>query len=71
MCSVADPFHFDADPDPGWEKICYGFGSGSRTNFTTDPDPSKNDTDPDPGQTLIRIWIQAKMIRVLIQAQKD
>ena len=34
------------DPDPGCEKIRYG--SGSRVNFDTDPDPGKNDTDPDP-----------------------
>ena len=44
--SVADPYHFDTDPDPGCEKIRYG--SGSRVNFDTDPDPGKNDTDPDP-----------------------
>ena len=42
--SVADPYHFNMDPDPGCEKICYG----SRANFDTDPDPGKNDTDPDP-----------------------
>ena len=37
-------FHFCsvADPDPGPEKIRYG--SGSRPNFNTDPDPGKNDT---------------------------
>ena len=46
--SVADPYHFDTDPDPGCEKIRYGSGSGSRVNFDTDPDPGKNDTDPDP-----------------------
>ena len=48
--SVADPYHFDTDPDPepGCEKICYG--SGSRVNFDTDPDPGKNDTDPDPAK---------------------
>ena len=44
--SVADLYHFDTDPDPGGEKICYG--SGSRVNFDTDPDQGKNDTDPDP-----------------------
>ena len=44
--SVADPYHFDTDPDPGCEKIRYG--SGSRVNFDTDPDPGKNYTDPDP-----------------------
>ena len=46
--SVADPYHFDTDPDPdlGCEKI--RSGSGSRVNFDTDPDPGKNDTDPDP-----------------------
>ena len=44
--SVADPYYFDADPDPGCEKIRYG--SGSRVNFDTDPDPGKNETDPDP-----------------------
>ena len=46
--SVADPYHFDTDPDPGCEKIRYG--SGSRANFDTDPDPGKNDTDPDPAK---------------------
>ena len=37
--SVADLYHFDTDPDldPGCEKIRYG--SGSRVNFDTDPDP--------------------------------
>ena len=47
--SVADPYHFDTDPDSGCEKIRYG--SGFRVNFDTDPDPGKNDTvlDPDPG----------------------
>ena len=28
--SVADPYHFDTDPEPESEKICYGSGSGSR-----------------------------------------
>ena len=37
--SVADPYHFDTDTDPGCEKIRYG--SGSRVNFDTDPDPAK------------------------------
>ena len=46
--SVADPYHFDTDPDPGCEKIRYG--SGSRVNFDTDPDQGKNDTDPDPAK---------------------
>ena len=48
VTSVADPYHFDMDPDPGCEKICSV--SGSRVNFDldTDPDPGKNDTDPDP-----------------------
>ena len=36
------------DPDPGCENIRYG--SGSRANFYTDPDPGKNDTDPDPAK---------------------
>ena len=45
---MADPFHFDTDPDPGCEEICYG--SGSRVNFVTDPDPGKNNTDPDPAK---------------------
>ena len=27
--SVADPYHFDTDPDQGCEKICYGSISGS------------------------------------------
>ena len=44
-CSVFNPYHFDTDP--GSEKIRYG--SGSRPNFDTDPDPGNNDTDPDPG----------------------
>ena len=44
--SVADPYHFDTDPDPGGEKLRYG--SGSRVNFDTDP--GKNDTDPDPAK---------------------
>ena len=35
LCSVADPFHFDTGPAPGYEKMCYG--SGSRVNFETDP----------------------------------
>ena len=48
VASVADPYHFDTDPDPGCEKIRYG--SGSRVNFDTDPDPGKNDTDPDPAK---------------------
>ena len=43
---MADPYHFD--PDPVCEKIRYG--SGSRMNFDTDPDPGKNDTDPDPAK---------------------
>ena len=38
---MADQYHFDADPDPGTEKIRYG--SGSRTSFDTDPDPGRND----------------------------
>ena len=48
--SVVDPYHFDTDPDldPGCEKIRYG--SGSRVNFDTDPDPGKNDMDPDPAK---------------------
>ena len=44
--SVADPYHFKKDPDPGCEKIRYG--SGSKVNFDTDPDQGKNNTDPDP-----------------------
>ena len=48
--SVVDPYHIDTDPDPypGCEKIRYG--SGSRVNFDTDPDPGKNNTDPDPAK---------------------
>ena len=50
--SVANPYHFDTDPDPGCEKIRYE--SGSRVNFDTDPDPDpdsvKNYTDPDPAK---------------------
>ena len=46
--SVADPYHFDTDLDPGCEKIRYGSRSG--VNFDTDPDPGKNDTDPDPAK---------------------
>ena len=34
--SVADPYHFDKDPDPGCEKFL--------------PDPGKNDIDPFPGK---------------------
>ena len=50
---MADPYyfypdHFDLDPEPGCEKICYR--SESRVNFDTDPDPGKNDTDPDPAK---------------------
>ena len=45
---MSDPYHFDTVPDPGFEKIHYGSGSGSRVNFDTDPDRGKNDTDPDP-----------------------
>ena len=45
VCSVADLFHFDTHPHQVSEKIRYG--SGSRPNFDTDPDPGKNDTDPD------------------------
>ena len=48
LSSVADPNHFDTDPDPRCEKFCYG--SESRTTFDTDPDPGKTDTDPDPGK---------------------
>ena len=57
--SVADPYLFDTNPDPGCEKIRYG--SRSRTNFDTDPvpekkftdpDPDKNDTDPYPGNWI-------------------
>ena len=36
---MADPYHFDTDPDPGPEKIRYG--SGSRPNFETDSDSGK------------------------------
>ena len=48
---MADPYHFDTDPDPGCEKICYG--SVSRVNFDTDPDPGKNNTDPDPAKKFL------------------
>ena len=41
--SVADPYHFDTEPDPGSEKIRFGSGA----NFDTDQNPGKNDTDPD------------------------
>ena len=37
--SVADPYHIVTDPEPGCEKICYG--SGTRPNFNTDPDPDQ------------------------------
>ena len=52
LISMADPYHFDTDPDPGSEKIRYGSGSGSRANFDTDPDPGKKykDLDPDPAK---------------------
>ena len=56
--SVADPFHYDTDPDPGCEKI--RDGSGSRVNF---------DTDPDPGKT-IRIRIQQKRSKYQENLQK-
>ena len=48
--SVADPYHCDTDPDPGYDKIHYG--SGSRVNFDTNPDrdPGKNNTDPGPAK---------------------
>ena len=42
VTSVADPFHFDTDPAPGYEKVRYG--SGSRPNFDSDPSPGKNGT---------------------------
>ena len=47
---MADPYHFDTDPDQGREKICYG--SGSRANFDTDQDPGKieSDTNLDPAK---------------------
>ena len=45
--SVADPYHVDTDPDPGFEKV--RSGSGSRPNVHTDP--GKNYMDPDPGKT--------------------
>ena len=40
--SVAETYHFDTDldPDPGCEQIRYG--TGSRANFDTDPDPAKD-----------------------------
>ena len=46
--------HIDTDPDPGSEKLRYG--SGSRPNFDTGPDPRKT----------IRI-----RVRIRIQAKKD
>ena len=50
--NVADPYHFDTDPDPGCEKIRYGspFGFGSRLNFDTDLNPDKNSTDSGAGK---------------------
>ena len=43
-------------------------------HFDTDPDPGcetfVTDPDPGPGRTLIRIRIQAKMIRILIRIQE-
>ena len=39
---MADPYHFDTDPDLGCEKI----RSGSRANFDTDPDPGKKRINP-------------------------
>ena len=54
MASVADPYHFDTDPDPGYEKIRYG--SGSRANFDSDPDPGKKDTDPYIAKKGLSTW---------------
>ena len=53
-CSVADPYHFDMDPDldPGCEKICYRHGNGFMTHFDTDLDPGKTETDPDLGKKI-------------------
>ena len=34
---VADPYHFDTDPNPGSEKFRHG--SVVRLKFVTDPDP--------------------------------
>ena len=58
---VADPYHFDTDPDPGSDKIRYG--SRSRPNFDTDPDldKGKNNTDPDPGNQGFSTWIIFKI----------
>ena len=39
--NVANPYHFETDPDPGFEKIHYGSRSGFRPNFNTEPDPGK------------------------------
>ena len=44
--SVGDPYRFVTDP--GCEKTRYG--SGSRANFDTDPDPGNSYTDPDPAK---------------------
>ena len=34
LTSVSDPYHFDTDPDPGCEKICYGSGSSKKGQST-------------------------------------
>ena len=51
---MADPYHFDMDPDldPGCEKICYRHGNGFMTHFDTDLDPGKTETDPDLSNVL-------------------
>ena len=47
--SVADPYHFDKDPDPGCEKFL--------------PDPGKNDIDPWIKYWKIKIKIR-KMLKI-------
>ena len=63
--SVADLYHVDTGPDPGSEEKIF-YGSGSRTNFDTDPDPGKHDTDPDPGKKRIKHQENLKNVDTLI-----
>ncbi len=48
--SVADPHHFDADPEP---EPAFHYGADPDPTFHSDTDP-----DPDPTYNLTRIWIR-------------